>query len=440
MNENCMVCGKPAEQKCSACKSAYYCSREHQKLHWKEHVKKCKLFRISEDEKVGRHYVATRKIEAGEVILQETKALVAAPTQGTPPLCLNCYCLLEKKTAKPCEKCGWPLCGNCTQHGDECLFTAKYHNSKVSVTEFGIPHPTYNCIGIVRALALKETNKDKYSQFINLEAHDKNKENKRLDEFLETARFVKRFFKIDGVEDEEIARIAGIIQINGHEVPTTENPHVAVYNQASDCSGYILPPTLITPLNLEALPDYACNKCEEKTPCSDIDKQLEQIGIELATMKKNDVLICKNFIAKYSKVLHENHYYLTDVKMALVQLIGQQDGGLPACSDEVLSEKIALCKKLDELLRKLVPAEIRIRGLILFEVHAGIAEFGRRQGPDELWGMLMLSKNALTEAYQLLRYEPEILPEGKIAKIAYKNLKEMDIIIKTLCQKAASPM
>lgn len=65
----------------------------------------------------------------------------------------------------------------------------------------------------MRALALKETNKDKYSQFINLEAHDKNKENKRLDEFLETARFVKRFFKLDGVEDEEIARIAGIIQV-----------------------------------------------------------------------------------------------------------------------------------------------------------------------------------------------------------------------------------
>ncbi|KAH0534345.1 SET domain-containing protein SmydA-8-like [Cotesia glomerata] len=523
MNENCMVCGKPAEQKCSACKIAYYCSREHQKIHWKEHVKKCKLFRISEDDKVGRHYVATRKIEAGEVILRETKALVAAPAQGTPPLCLNCYCLLEKKTAKPCEKCGWPLCGNCTQHGDECLFTAKYHNSKVSVTEFGIPHPTYNCIGIVRALALKETNKDKYLQFMSLEAHDKNKDNKRLDEFLETAKFVKRFFKLDGVEDEEIARIAGIIQINGHEVPTTENPHVAVYNEASyfehnckancsksfteeggiliraalpiakgehltmcytdplwgvtnrrhhlyqtklfecicsrcsdptefgtmfnalkcakkDCSGYTLPPTFITPLNLEALPDYVCNKCEQKTPSSDIDKQLEQIGIELATMKKNDVSFCKNFIAKYSKVLHENHYYLTDVKMALVQLIGQQDGGLPACSDEVLSEKIALCKKLDELLRKLVPAEIRIRGLILFEVHAGIAEFGRRQGPDELRGMLMLSKNALTEAYQLLRYEPEILPEGKIAKIAYKNLKEMDVIIKTLCQKAASPM
>ncbi|XP_057334486.1 SET domain-containing protein SmydA-8-like [Microplitis mediator] len=524
--EVCEVCGKPAEQKCSACKSAFYCSREHQKNHWKEHMKNCKAFKIAEDQNVGRHYIATRKIDAGEVILREMNPLLAAPAQGTSPLCLNCYCLLEKKTARPCDKCGWPLCENCKEHGDECSFTTKYRDAKINIAEFGIPHPTYNCIGIIRALALKEVNPDNYNKLINLEAHDDHKENQRLDEFNGTAKFVKRFFKLDEIDEKEITRIAGIIQINGHEVPTTENSHVAVYDEASyfehnckancsksftesggiliraalpiskgehltmcytdplwgvtnrrhhlfqtklfnctcsrcsdptefgtmfnalkctksNCGGYKLPSTFITtttPMSNEKLPDYICGKCQQATSWEQIEKQLEEIGIELTQMKKNDVEICKNFITKWSKVLHDNHYYLTDVKMALVQLIGQQDGGLPACSDEILSEKISLCKKLDELLRKLVPAEIRIRGLILFEVHAGIAEFGRRQGPDELRGMLMLSRNALAEAYQLLRYEPEILPEGKIAKIAFKNMKEMDIIIKTLCQKTASPM
>lgn len=44
--EVCEVCGKPAEQKCSACKSVFYCSREHQKNHWKEHMKNCKAFKV----------------------------------------------------------------------------------------------------------------------------------------------------------------------------------------------------------------------------------------------------------------------------------------------------------------------------------------------------------------------------------------------------------
>lgn len=125
----------------------------------------------------------------------------------------------------------------------------------------------------------------------------------------------------------------------------------------------MLPSTFITtttPMSNEKLPDYTCGKCQQATSWELIEKQLEEIGIELTQMKKNDVEICKNFITKWSKVLHDNHYYLTDVKMALVQLIGQQDGGLPACSDEILSEKISLCKKLDELLRKLVPGNIFI--------------------------------------------------------------------------------
>lgn len=48
---------------------------------------------------------------------------------------------------------------------------------------------------------------------INLEAHDDHKENQRLDDFNGTAKFVKRFFKLDGIDEKEIIRIAGIIQV-----------------------------------------------------------------------------------------------------------------------------------------------------------------------------------------------------------------------------------
>ena len=41
-NSTCLQCSKPAETKCSRCKVTYYCSRECQKLNWKQHKSYCK--------------------------------------------------------------------------------------------------------------------------------------------------------------------------------------------------------------------------------------------------------------------------------------------------------------------------------------------------------------------------------------------------------------
>ena len=41
----CADCGKPAEQRCSACKNAWYCSRDCQLKQWKAHKPICELFK-----------------------------------------------------------------------------------------------------------------------------------------------------------------------------------------------------------------------------------------------------------------------------------------------------------------------------------------------------------------------------------------------------------
>lgn len=115
----------------------------------------------------------------------------------------------------------------------------------------------------------------------------------------------------------------------------------------------MLPATFIT--TSEKLPDYVCAKCQDTTPWDKVEIELERIGIELAGMKKNDIEACRGFLKCYSKILNDNHFYMVDVKLALVQLIGQQVGGLPAINDEILNEKISMCKRLDQLLRILVP-------------------------------------------------------------------------------------
>jgi hypothetical protein len=41
----CAECGKPAEQRCSACKNSWYCSRDCQLRQWKAHKPLCELFK-----------------------------------------------------------------------------------------------------------------------------------------------------------------------------------------------------------------------------------------------------------------------------------------------------------------------------------------------------------------------------------------------------------
>lgn len=117
----------------------------------------------------------------------------------------------------------------------------------------------------------------------------------------------------------------------------------------------MLPPTFI--VSGEKFPNFACQKCSATTSWEAIERMQENIGMELSAMKKDDADTCRKFVDSQARILHENHFYNVDVKLALAQIIGQQEGGLPAVSDELLSEKIILCKKLSELLRTLVPGE-----------------------------------------------------------------------------------
>lgn len=388
---------------------------------------------------------------------------------------------------------------------------------QVSITEFGFPHPSYRCINLIRALSLRETDPQSYRKLLSLESHSdriKDKDNSIFEDPLNTIRFVKRFFKSDDLSDDEMAKIVGIVQVNGHEVPLTEPSYVAVYHLASflehncrancsksftdtggliihaaiainkgdhisicytdplwgtanrrhhlsktkffecacdrckdptefatmfsaikcrqtdNCSGFVLPETFLDEDSKDS--SWKCELCESIVATEEIEKLLENIGIHLSSMKKQDISACKEFLVRYKNVLHENHFYNVDVIVALSQLIGQQTGGIINVEEELLVEKIDRCRKLDELLKILAPAENRIRGLILFELHAALAEFSRRHAePRNIFlSMLQESKKCLLDSRDLLKYEPEVLPEGKIALAAEKNLKDINEFVK----------
>lgn len=167
------------------------------------------------------------------------------PSQITYPVCISCLrgldeCDLNEK--QECHRCGWPLCKECIHITNskpsshvECDITIN-RGSKFTLQHFFNPHPTYQCITTLRCLLLKETTPDKWQKLLRLESHcDVRRGSLQwLNDREGTAKFIGRFFKCPGRWDEdEILKVAGIVQINGHEVPLTEPAHVAIYDLAS---------------------------------------------------------------------------------------------------------------------------------------------------------------------------------------------------------------
>lgn len=233
----------------------------------------------------------------------------------------------------------------------------------------------------------------------------------------------------------------------------------------------MLPDSFLVDPKKEFDQTWNCNVCDKKLTSSAVQNIIDRIGRDLNAMQKGDSKSCQMFLDYYKKLLHHNHYYLTDVRLALGQLIGQDtEDGLNSVPEDAVELKIKLCVQVTDLVKILNPgkykklariviiffqiegfcdyfaailiddvmvlAEVRVRGTLLFELHAAVAEMAKRRAasgeadPTELRAMLLHSKAILEEAVQLLKNEPAELPEGKIALQAMKNLTEMENLLR----------
>ncbi|XP_075224029.1 SET and MYND domain containing, arthropod-specific, member 1 isoform X2 [Lycorma delicatula] len=240
LEKKCQVCLTEANQKCGGCHIVYYCSRDHQKADWKEHKSFCKTFMIKEDATLGRHLIASRDIKVGEIILRE-EPLIRGPSQVTSPVCLGCLKFISPETSKECPECGWPTCKHedcylSTQHQPECKWTNLKRKNRVRITQFISPHPSYESITPLRICYQRNANPQLWNKLITLESHCDARKNtpKQIADKKSVADFLHRFYNLqDDFSTEEILKICGILEVNGHEVPITEPPYVAVYNIAS---------------------------------------------------------------------------------------------------------------------------------------------------------------------------------------------------------------
>ena len=104
---------------------------------------------------------------------------------------------------------------------------------------------------------------------------------------------------------------------------------------------------LLTENPLDDASDWICRQCGTRQPANYVAEIIESVGKEIVALKKGSVKDCEGFLRKFSKILHPNHFYLTDVKMALCQMYGHLEGqSLIEMNDETLNAKEALALEL----------------------------------------------------------------------------------------------
>jgi len=108
-SSNCEVCSSTSGLlKCAGCRKVCYCTKDHQKSHWKQHKSSCFPAIIKENDVLNRHLVTTKDFAQGDLIFRE-KPLVSGPNiHEDLPVCLSCYNLVE--TGYCCSKCKWSVC------------------------------------------------------------------------------------------------------------------------------------------------------------------------------------------------------------------------------------------------------------------------------------------------------------------------------------------
>lgn len=124
-------------------------------------------------------------------------------------------------------------------------------------------------------------------------------------------------------------------------------------------------------LNQDA--EWKCSKCDYKILGKLVLNLLNNLYDELEKVDGNDIEGYEKFLAKYRNVLHQNHYIFLSVKHNLTSLYGKSDGYLiNEMTIEMLKHKEKYCREFLEIVNILEPGYSRLRGVVIYELHAPV--------------------------------------------------------------------
>lgn len=159
---------------------------------------------------------------------------------------------------------------------------------------------------------------------------------------------------------------------------------------------------------------------------------INNIFDELDSIDGNDIESYEEFLKRYSGVLHKNHYLFLSAKHSLCQLYGKTEGYLLHEMDtNMLKHKEDICRDLLEVIDVLEPGASRLRGVIMYELHAPLmVQINRdcavgKVSRSDVKRRLKEVVKYLREAYEILNIEPDSSPEKVMAVAANEALQKI---------------
>ena len=201
----------------------------------------------------------------------------------------------------------------------------------------------------------------------------------------------------------------------------------------------------------DILSDWSCTNCNKLFPVSKISNvcgAIKEHGQKLEYTKERaeecGIDAHEAFLKKYKPVLHPNHVILIRAKYSLAKMYGRMEGyEANNLSLELLERKRQLCEEVLGVLDVIMPGSVRMRGVMLYELHLPYVMIANRQlqagpgggaDPAKICANLKKGLKYLKQGIEILKLQPENSFEAKIVAGAKDSLVELENWVKTITQ------
>nr|XP_053652884.1 SET domain-containing protein SmydA-8-like isoform X1 [Cherax quadricarinatus] len=224
---SCGVCDAVASMTCGGCGTMHYCGKEHQRQHWPQHRTQCPPYKMISSPEAGRYLVASRRLPAGQVLVEE-QPLAVGPLSISELVCLGCHGPIIGDDFPRCPECWWPLCSL------ECA-SSSLHQAECPILATDVKHigpPTtqmetlrYDVILSIRCLLLKSKDPTAWQTLMSMEHHSEQRQLNQEDNQVVTVRYMSEVLKLD-YDIETLHQIRAAIATNGMEIRSEKNTRV----------------------------------------------------------------------------------------------------------------------------------------------------------------------------------------------------------------------
>ncbi|XP_013148245.1 PREDICTED: protein msta, isoform A [Papilio polytes] len=216
--------------------------------------------------------------------------------------------------------------------------------------------------------------------------------------------------------------------------PTELGTHLSTV-KCSKCDNGVILST--NPLDNEA--QWLCTEktCGFKTSGSAMRKMLSVVQAEvdlLDALEPGPQAIEQReaTLNKYKSVFHPRHSILICIKYALAQMYGRvATYSIDELTDVMLERKAEFCRLVLKTLAVIIPGDNRMRGMILYELHAPLMYLARNEysigliTKEKLKDRLQEPIQCLADAERILSREDPQSPEGMTGLIAAQSLEQL---------------